>query len=101
MQPVVYTSSESFQQFLQDRLQIPLRFSAVLEAPVNDGEGVLLLPLSSFARQDCATWLQRYSSGGTAAIAICSNQPNIAEMLDCVGQGARAYCNSHMAALGC
>lgn len=30
-------------------------------------------------------------------IAICTDNPNILEMLECAQSGARAYCNSYMA----
>ncbi len=48
---------------------------------------------------ECYEWLLRYVSGKPLHVGVCSDVPNIREMLECVRLGARAYCNSHMATL--
>jgi len=95
---VVYTRSASFQQFLRQHLDVPLEFANGLPAPGNDPRCVHLLHLSSL-EEDCYHWLQRHALGKSVPVAVCSNLPDVGGMLECVRLGARAYCNSHMAAL--
>lgn len=95
---VVYTRSASFQKFLRRHLDMPLEFTRGLQAPGSDPRRVHLLHLSSL-EQDGYHWLQRHVSGQPIAAAVCSNLPDVGGMLECVRLGARAYCNSHMAAL--
>ena len=38
-------------------------------------------------------------SAKPVTVAVCSDLPGVGEMLECVRLGARAYCNSHMAAV--
>jgi RNA polymerase sigma factor (sigma-70 family) len=98
MRCVVYTRSASYRQFLRLHLDMPLEFTSGLPPPGNDSDRVHLLHLSSL-EQDCYHWLQRHASGNSVPAAVCSNLPDVAGMLECVRLGARAYCNSHMAAL--
>jgi len=95
---IVYTRSASFQQFLRRHVDVPFEFSSALPAPADEPGQVHLLHLSSL-EQDCYHWLKRHASGRSIAAAVCSNLPDVAGMLECVRLGARAYCNSHMAAL--
>ena len=44
-------------------------------------------------------WLLKQVSGKPIRVGVCSDLPNIREMLECVRLGAKAYCNSHMASL--
>lgn len=94
----VYTRSTSFRQFLRQHLEVPLEFASGIQAPGDDSGHVYLLHLSSL-EQDCYHWLQRHASGKNIAVAVCSNLPDVGGMLECVRLGARAYCNSYMAAL--
>jgi DNA-binding NarL/FixJ family response regulator len=98
MRCVVYSRSASFRQFLRQHLDVPLEFTSGLPAPGNDSDRVHLLHVSSL-EQDCYRWLQRHASGKSVPSAVCSDLPDVGGMLECVRLGARAYCNSHMAAL--
>jgi len=48
---------------------------------------------------DCYEWLLKHVSGKPLQVGVCSDLPNIREMLECVRLGAKTYCNSHMATL--
>ena len=99
MTPVVHSRSTSFQKFLDDHLDIPLEFNSTLPAPCENKRRVHLLHLSSLDAEYCQFWLKQHAASGQASIAVCSDKPNIQEMLDYVPLGIRGYCNSHMAAL--
>ncbi len=57
-----------------------------------------LLHISS-QKLDCYNWLLKHVSGKTIKVGVCSDLPNLHEMLECARLGAKAYCNSHMASL--
>lgn len=98
MKLVIYSGSHSFERFLDKHLEIEFEFSSRLQAPVNDKEQVYLLHISSM-ELDCYEWLLKHVSGKPVPVGVCSDLPNIREMLECVRLGAKAYCNSHMAAI--
>ena len=98
MTPIVFTASRSYEKFLRDHLQTELEFRADLQAPSDDAGQLYLLHISSM-ELECYEWLLRYVSGKPLHVGVCSDVPNIREMLECVRLGARAYCNSHMATL--
>ncbi len=98
MTPIVFTTSRSYEKFLRDHLQTELEFRADLQAPSDDAGQLYLLHISSM-ELECYEWLLRYVSGKPLHVGVCSDVPNIREMLECVRLGARAYCNSHMATL--
>jgi len=98
MKLIVYSKSRSFEQFLGNHLQAEIEFSSKLQAPTSDPEQLYLLHISSM-ELDCYEWLLRHVSGKPIPVGVCSDLPNIREMLECVRLGSKAYCNSHMAAL--
>ena len=98
MRPVVYSGSRSFQAFLQQHLDVPIEFRNSLGAPYINPRQVHLVHVSSLA-DNCYQWLDQHVLGKTVSVAVCSNLPNVQEMLKCVQLGARGYCNSYMAAL--
>jgi len=98
MKLIVYSSSRSFEQFLNDHLDTAFEFRPQLRAPSDDPEQLYMLHISSM-ELDCYEWLLKYVSGKPTRIGVCSDIPNIREMLECVRLGTKAYCNSHMATL--
>jgi DNA-binding NarL/FixJ family response regulator len=98
MRSVVYSGSSSFQAFLQQHLDVPIEFRNSLGAPYINPRQVHLVHVSSLA-DNCYQWLDQHVLGKTVSVAVCSNLPNVQEMLKCVQLGARGYCNSYMVAL--
>ena len=98
MKLIIYSASRSFEQFLNDHLDTTFEFRPQLRAPSDDPEQLYMLHLSSM-ELDCYEWLLKYVSGKPTQVGVCSDIPNIREMLECVRLGAKAYCNSHMATL--
>ena len=98
MKLIVYSSSRSFEQLLNEHLDTAFEFCPLLRAPSDDPEQLYMLHISSM-ELDCYEWLLKYVSGKPTRVGVCSDIPNIREMLECVRLGAKAYCNSHMATL--
>jgi len=98
MKPIVFSVSSSFEQFLNRHLDIPFECCNELQAPSDDPEQLYLLHISGMDL-DCYEWLLKHVSGKPIRVGVCSDLPNIHEMLECVRLGAKAYCNSHMASL--
>jgi two-component system nitrate/nitrite response regulator NarL len=98
MKLIVYSSSRSFEQFLNEHLDTRFEFCPQLGAPSDDPEQLYMLHISSM-ELDCYEWLLKYVSGKPTRVGVCSDVPNIREMLECVRLGAKAYCNSHMGTL--
>ena len=98
MKLIVYSASRSFDRFLQRHLDIAFEFSRELQAPSEDIERLYLVHVSGM-ELECYEWLLKHVSGKPLRVGVCSDVPNIQEMLECVRLGAKAYCNSHMAAL--
>jgi DNA-binding NarL/FixJ family response regulator len=98
MKLIVYSTSRSFEQFLNDHLEFSFEFYSQLRAPSADPEQLYMLHMSSM-ELECYEWLLKHVSGKPTQVGVCSDLPNIREMLECVRLGAKAYCNSHMAVL--
>lgn len=98
MKLTVYSSSRSFEQFLEEHLDTRFEFCPQLRAPSDDPDQLYMLHISSM-ELDCYEWLLKYVSGKPIRVGVCSDIPNIREMLECVRLGAKSYCNSHMATL--
>jgi two-component system, NarL family, nitrate/nitrite response regulator NarL len=94
---VVLSTSRPFQRFLMDSLEIGFEFRQRLQAPDRAADQLYLLHLSSlkFAGFE---WMLKHVSASPVTVAVCSDVPVVDEMLEAVRLGARAYCNSHMAA---
>ncbi len=97
MRLIVYTASPAFERFLRDHLDLPFELHAELGPPVEEDDCIHLLHLSGMA-DACYEWLQQNLPGRPTLTALCSDRPNLQEMLEGVRLGARAYCNSYMAA---
>ena len=98
MKLVVYSASQSLERFLREQLETEVEFRRELRAPDSDAEQCYLLHISSM-ELEVYEWLLKYVSGKPIPVGVCADVPNIREMLECVRLGAKAYCNSHMAAL--
>ena len=98
MNLIVYSASSSFEQFLRSHLEFAFEFCPQLPAPSADPEQLYLLHMSGM-ELDCYEWLLKHVSGKPLRVGVCSDIPDIREMLECVRLGAKTYCNSHMATL--
>ena len=98
MKLIVFSASRSFEQFLNGHLELAFEFCPQLRAPSNDMDQLYLLHMSGI-ELDCNEWLLKHVSGKPVKAGVCSDLPNIHEMLECVRLGAKTYCNSHMATL--
>jgi two-component system nitrate/nitrite response regulator NarL len=98
MKLIVHSASRSFGQFMARHLETAFDYQTGLQAPTDDPEQLYLLHISSM-ELDCYEWLLKHVSGKPIRVGVCSDLPNIREMLECVRLGAKAYCNSHMATL--
>lgn len=96
MKLIVYSASQSYGQFLAKHLDIEIRSESRLPNPGKDAENIHLLHISSLGKS-CFEWMERYASSPGIKIGICSDQPSMIEMLECVQAGCKAYCNSYMA----
>jgi DNA-binding NarL/FixJ family response regulator len=98
MKLIVFSASRSFEQFLNDHLDTAFEFCPRLHAPSDNPEQLYLLHMTGM-ELDCYEWLLKHVSGKPIQVGVCSDLPNIREMLECVRLGAKGYCNSHMATL--
>ncbi len=98
MKLIVFSVSRSFEQFLNQHLDVAFECSKELQAPSDDSDQLYLLHISGM-ELECYEWLLKHVSGKPIRVGVCSDLPNIREMLECVRLGAKAYCNSHMAIL--
>ena len=96
MKLVVFTLSSSFESHLSHLLDIECDFRKRLNSPAHDPGDMYLLHISSF-RNTAFEWLKKFTQAQPIKIAVCSDRPDLQEMLGCVQSGAKAYCNSHMA----
>lgn len=95
MHLVVYSKSESFNAYFSGTQEHSVDFRSQLTSPLAKANQIYLLHISSMGPQ-CFDWLRQCSSNGLVVVAICSDKPDIREMLESVRLGARAYCNSYM-----
>ena len=97
MKAVVFSASRSFGQFLESRLPQPFEYCPSLRPPKAEGGEFYLLHLTGM-RDRGLDWLSQYVFDKPVPVGVCSDVPQVEEMLECVRLGARAYCNSYMAA---
>lgn len=95
MQLLAYSSSSAFCHHLDRVFNGRITFSAKLNPPASQTDQIYLLHISTLD-QDCIEWMREFADQDHLIIGICSDQPDIEEMLECVDLGARAYCNSYM-----
>ena len=98
MRLVVFTVSPAFAEFIEAHLHLPLELKAQLEDPAEEPNCLHLLHLTGM-EDACFEWLQQNVPARCRLAALCSDRPDIREMLEGVKLGVRAYCNSHMAAI--
>ena len=91
----VYSSSKAFCSHLAPMFDKDVVFSATFASPDLQKDQIWLLHISSLD-QECIEWLRLYAKEDRISIAICSDRPDIEEMLECVELGVKAYCNSYM-----
>jgi DNA-binding NarL/FixJ family response regulator len=95
MQLLAYSSSKVFCHHLDRVFNGRITFSAKLGPPALQTDQIYLLHISSLD-QDSIEWMRKFANEDHLIIGICSDQPDIEEMLECVDLGAKAYCNSYM-----
>ena len=98
MKLIVYSASASFEKFLRGHLDTEVDIRRELRAPDSENDSCFLLHISSM-ELEVYEWLLKHVSGKPIPVGVCADLPNLREMLECVRLGAKAYCNSHMAAL--
>jgi DNA-binding NarL/FixJ family response regulator len=98
MSPIVFSSSRSYQQFLSRHLDDQLEVADQPRAPGGGSDQVYLIHISSLASKGYL-WLEQHALGQSINVTVCSDLPDVQEMLKCVRLGARGYCNSYMAPL--
>ena len=96
MRMVVFTASPAFAAFIEEHLDLPLDLRDRLGPPSGDADCVHLLHLSGM-EDECFEWLQQYVPARCALAGLCSDRPNLRQMLEAVRLGVKAYCNSYMA----
>lgn len=94
MNIMVYTSSRTFEKFISGVFEQPIEFNTSFDPATFDSDQLHLLHISSFTEEDLNGLKEHVSKDFT--IAICSDQPGIKQMLDCVQLGVKGYCNSFM-----
>ena len=95
MRLIVYSRSESFKAYFPGAPKHAVEYRSQLTKPLTKTKQIYLLHISSMGPQ-CFSWLTQCSANDSVVAAICSDKPDIAEMLESVQSGAKAYCNSYM-----
>ncbi len=90
-----YSSSRSFQDHLNRVVELPFDYRTDLDSSGPALARVSLLHISSPELADLE-WISYWFKNTNRIIGVCSDNPNIIEMLECVDAGCRAYCNSYM-----
>ena len=93
----VYSTSRSLQSHLNRVIETPFDFKLHLGDSGSELAKISLLHISSVDLPSL-DWLDRVINNTDKIVGICSDNPNVLEMLECVETGARAYCNSYMQA---
>lgn len=95
MDLLVYTKSESFKSFMKGVVKDKIEFHNRLSSPSANSLQIHLLHVSSLDLA-CYSWLEQNASRESVIASVCSDKPDIMEMLKTVHSGAKAYCNSYM-----
>jgi two-component system, NarL family, nitrate/nitrite response regulator NarL len=90
---ILYSNSQSLIAHLSEKLESPLEVQNELSYRIEAGH-LLFLHITSFGTESIP-WIRRMATAGLN-IAVCSDRPDIGEMLSCVQAGCKAYCNSYM-----
>ena len=94
MDLVVYTTSNSFKDFIDGVFEQSVTFRSDFSSESQNGDTLHLLHISSFA-EGAMNWIRKQAAD-KKSVAVCSDHPAMKQMLDSVQAGARAYCNSYM-----
>lgn len=95
MKLIVFSASQSFKQFIDGHSDISFEHCSELVTPSPDKRCIHLLHISTMGQPSYA-WLKKFIKTSSIKVGVCSDLPNIREMLECVQLGAKAYCNSYM-----
>ncbi|MCP4486983.1 MAG: response regulator transcription factor [Gammaproteobacteria bacterium] len=76
-------------------IELPFDYRTDLNLTGQELAKVSLLHISSPELADL-DWVSRWFKDADKAVGVCSDNPNVVEMLECVNVGCRAYCNSYM-----
>ena len=90
-----YSNSSTFRSHLDLMLGNNITVVHEIMPQGIQADQIYLLHISSLD-QKCIEWMRAFAKERNLPIAICSDHPDIEEMLECVDLGARAYCNSYM-----
>jgi DNA-binding NarL/FixJ family response regulator len=93
----VYSTSRSLQNHLNQVIETPFDFQSHLADSGRELAKVNLLHISPVELPGL-DWLERIVKNTDKIVGVCSDNPNVVEMLECVEAGAQAYCNSYMQA---
>lgn len=93
----VYSTSRSLQNHLNSVIETPFDFQLQLSDSRMELAKVSLVHISSVDLPSL-DWLDRVIKNTDKVVGICSDNPSVLEMLECVEAGARAYSNSYMQA---
>ena len=91
----VYSTSRSFQSHMNSVIEIPFDYQSNLGDSGSILANISLLHISS-PEVASLDWIAKWFKDTNRIVGVCSDQPNVVEMLECVEAGARAYCNSYM-----
>ncbi|MBC8211579.1 MAG: response regulator transcription factor [Gammaproteobacteria bacterium] len=95
MSLIAFTTSASFKKHLSAVLADDIEFKSVLTRLETGTDRVYFLHVSTLG-SDCFEWLKQLARNSRVRVVMCSDQPNISEMLEAVRAGANAYCHSYM-----
>jgi len=93
----VYSTSRSFQAHINRVIEKPFDYQSSLSDSGSVLANISLLHISS-PEVASLDWIAKWFKDSNRVVGICSDQPNVVEMLECVEAGAQAYCNSYMQA---
>ena len=94
MELTVFTTSDSFRHYFSGIPELNVSFQSQWQNPV-DSQAVYLVHRSSM-QEGLNEWLQNFGSNKNILVGVCSDNPEIGDMLEMVKYGAKAYCNSYM-----
>jgi RNA polymerase sigma factor (sigma-70 family) len=95
MSLILCSNSQSLIANLSEKLPDSLEVRNKLPDQIDTGH-LVILHITSLGAESMH-WIRRMATAGLN-IAVCSDRPDIAEMLSCVQAGCKAYCNSYMQA---
>ncbi len=92
---IVYTTSNAFKNYFKGLAEQSVEFRKELTAADTKSDNLLFFHITSYGKTGF-DWLNNFAVEKNLKIVMCSNQPNIEEMLEAVSFGVKAYCNCYM-----